>query len=87
MKKSVNNRDPNDSSNSEDSDNSPKNWGDVVERFNALNGEHGALSAQGILGGYGEAKRNLEMISKLNYKGKKYGNNNHYSSNSEEYLM
>lgn len=65
--KTINNRDPNDSS--EEKEDGPKNWGEVVARFNALNGEKGALTAKGILGGHSSAKKNLEMISKMKYEG------------------
>lgn len=37
-RRSVKNRDSNDSSDEKDS-NAPKNWGEVVERFNKMNGE------------------------------------------------
>ena len=67
-RRSVSNRDPNDSSEEADA-NAPRNWNDVVERFNALNGENGALISKGILGETfeqeAEARRNFEMISKV----------------------
>lgn len=64
-RRSVRNSDPNDSS--EENQNGPKNWGEVVARFNAMNGEKNALSASGILTGNEEeeASRNLEMLSRV----------------------
>ena len=69
-KRGFRNRDPNDSSSEEKSSKSkaPRNWADVVARFNKLNGETNQLVATGSLSGKGPGSHNQLEEARKNYE-------------------